>query len=35
VAAGDEPDVIPFPGGRVACESDLGGLLKHYYRTAA
>lgn len=35
VAAGDEPDVIPFRGGRIACQSDLGGLLKHYFRQAA
>jgi hypothetical protein len=35
VAAGVEPDTIPFPGGPVKCESDLGGLLRHYYRAAA
>jgi putative transposase len=34
-AAGDEPDVVPFSSGRVECESDLGGLLRHYYRQAA
>jgi putative transposase len=35
VAAGDEPDVIPFPSGKVECESELGGLLRHYYHKAA
>jgi hypothetical protein len=35
VAAGDEPDVIPFPAGKIECESELGRLLRHYYRKAA
>jgi hypothetical protein len=35
VAAGDEPDLIQFPYSKVDCESELGGLLRHYYRKAA
>ncbi|HVK15057.1 MAG TPA: integrase core domain-containing protein, partial [Gemmataceae bacterium] len=34
VAGGDEPDVIPFPAGKVECRERLGGLLKHYRRVA-
>jgi putative transposase len=34
VASGEEPDVIPFPAGRVECRERLGGLLKHYRRVA-
>jgi hypothetical protein len=29
-----EPDVVPFPVDRVRCRSRLGGLLRHYHRTA-
>lgn len=29
------PATLPFPAGKVACQEDLGGLLKHYYREAA
>jgi putative transposase len=34
-ASGEEPATIPFPTGRIECQSELGGLLKHYYRVAA
>jgi putative transposase len=34
-AVGDEPVEVPFTGGPVECQEDLGGLLKHYYRRAA
>jgi putative transposase len=34
VACGEEPDVIPFPAGKVDCRERLGGLLKHYRRVA-
>jgi putative transposase len=33
--AGSPPAVIPFPHGRVRCKKRLGGLLRHYHRTAA
>jgi putative transposase len=30
-----EPAILAFPTGKVECEVQLGGLLKHYYRKAA
>jgi putative transposase len=30
-----EPRVLPFPAGAVRCHERLGGLLRHYHRTAA
>jgi hypothetical protein len=35
VAVTNQLATIPFPGGRIECQEDLGGLLKHYYRAAA
>jgi putative transposase len=35
VAAGEVPITVRLPKGPVRCESDLGGLLRHYYRVAA
>ena len=34
-ASCEEPATIPFTTGRIECQSELGGLLKHYYRVAA
>jgi hypothetical protein len=31
----DEPVILKFPTGEVKCRQPLGGLLKHYHRTAA
>ncbi len=34
-ASGDGPDSISPREGKVECQQELGGLLKHYYRRAA
>ncbi len=31
----NEPHILTFPSGEVQCRARLGGLLKHYHRTAA
>jgi len=31
----DEPRILKFPSGRIRCRKRLGGLLKHYHRSAA
>ena len=30
-----EPRILKFPSGQVRCRTRLGGLLRHYYRSAA
>lgn len=32
---GSDPATIPFNAGRIECQSELGGLLRHYYCKAA
>lgn len=31
----DAPPTLPFPSGEVVCQERLGGLLRHYHRSAA
>jgi hypothetical protein len=33
VKTSDEPDTVPLSA--IGCKTQLGGLLKHYYRKAA
>ena len=35
VADQSDPSVLQFPSGKVECRERLGGLLRHYYRSAA